>query len=100
MSWIMMTAPRCRRVVTVCTGAFLAAEAGASRWPSSHDSLGIRGYNWPRSSRPSRLTLTRSISTMANTGPAPASRPASTWLLRSYRTILVSRWPRRLPAGW
>ncbi len=28
MSWIMMTAPRCRRVVTVCTGAFLAAEAG------------------------------------------------------------------------
>ena len=28
MSWIMAVAPRCRRVATVCTGAFLAAEAG------------------------------------------------------------------------
>jgi transcriptional regulator GlxA family with amidase domain len=28
MSWIRSTAPRCRRVATVCTGAFLAAEAG------------------------------------------------------------------------
>jgi transcriptional regulator GlxA family with amidase domain len=28
MSWVRATAPRCRRVVTVCTGAFLAAEAG------------------------------------------------------------------------
>ena len=28
MSWIKAVAPRCRRVATVCTGAFLAAEAG------------------------------------------------------------------------
>ena len=28
MSWIRAIAPRCRRVATVCTGAFLAAEAG------------------------------------------------------------------------
>ncbi len=28
MSWIKAAAPRCRRVATVCTGAFLAAEAG------------------------------------------------------------------------
>ena len=28
LSWIRTTAPRCRRVATVCTGAFLAAEAG------------------------------------------------------------------------
>jgi transcriptional regulator GlxA family with amidase domain len=28
MSWISAAAPRCRRVATVCTGAFLAAEAG------------------------------------------------------------------------
>ena len=28
MSWVKSTAPRCRRVATVCTGAFLAAEAG------------------------------------------------------------------------
>jgi transcriptional regulator GlxA family with amidase domain len=28
MSWIKTVAPRCRRVATVCTGAFLAAEAG------------------------------------------------------------------------
>jgi len=28
MAWICTTAPRCRRVATVCTGAFLAAEAG------------------------------------------------------------------------
>jgi transcriptional regulator GlxA family with amidase domain len=28
MSWIAQTSPRCRRVTTVCTGAFLAAEAG------------------------------------------------------------------------
>jgi transcriptional regulator GlxA family with amidase domain len=28
VSWIATTAPRCRRVATVCTGAFLAAEAG------------------------------------------------------------------------
>ncbi len=28
MSWIARAAPRSRRVVTVCTGAFLAAEAG------------------------------------------------------------------------
>ncbi len=28
MSWITATAPSCRRVVTVCTGAFVAAEAG------------------------------------------------------------------------
>ena len=28
MSWIRASAPGCRRVVTVCTGAFLAAEAG------------------------------------------------------------------------
>ncbi len=28
MAWITATAPRCRRVATVCTGAFLAAEAG------------------------------------------------------------------------
>jgi transcriptional regulator GlxA family with amidase domain len=28
MPWIADTAPRCRRVATVCTGAFLAAEAG------------------------------------------------------------------------
>ena len=28
MSWIATTAPRCRRVATVCTGAFLAAQAG------------------------------------------------------------------------
>ena len=29
--WIAATAPRCRRVATVCTGAFLAAEAGLLR---------------------------------------------------------------------
>jgi transcriptional regulator GlxA family with amidase domain len=29
--WIATTAPRCRRVATVCTGAFLAAEAGLLR---------------------------------------------------------------------
>ena len=28
VSWVRTTAPRCRRVATVCTGAFLAAEAG------------------------------------------------------------------------
>ncbi|MDR3650171.1 MAG: DJ-1/PfpI family protein [Acidimicrobiales bacterium] len=28
VSWITATAPRCRRVATVCSGAFLAAEAG------------------------------------------------------------------------
>src|SRR5580698_6419907 len=28
VSWIRAAAPRCRRVATVCTGAFLAAEAG------------------------------------------------------------------------
>ncbi len=28
MAWITATAPGCRRVATVCTGAFLAAEAG------------------------------------------------------------------------
>ena len=28
MAWIVDSAPRCRRVATVCTGAFLAAEAG------------------------------------------------------------------------
>ncbi len=28
MSWVTSTAPRCRRVASVCTGAFLAAEAG------------------------------------------------------------------------
>ena len=28
MSWIAAVAPRCRRVATVCTGVFLAAEAG------------------------------------------------------------------------
>ena len=28
VAWIGETAPRCRRVATVCTGAFLAAEAG------------------------------------------------------------------------
>ena len=28
IDWIRATAPRCRRVATVCTGAFLAAEAG------------------------------------------------------------------------
>jgi transcriptional regulator GlxA family with amidase domain len=28
MTWITTTAPRCRRVATVCTGAFIAAEAG------------------------------------------------------------------------
>jgi len=28
MAWIAATAPRCRRVATVCTGAFIAAEAG------------------------------------------------------------------------
>ena len=28
LSWIRAVAPRCRRVATVCTGAFLAAEAG------------------------------------------------------------------------
>jgi transcriptional regulator GlxA family with amidase domain len=28
VQWIAATAPRCRRVATVCTGAFLAAEAG------------------------------------------------------------------------
>ncbi|MGD0393549.1 MAG: GlxA family transcriptional regulator [Acidimicrobiales bacterium] len=28
LAWIMTVAPRCRRVATVCTGAFLAAEVG------------------------------------------------------------------------
>lgn len=28
MSWIVAAAPRCRRVATVCTGTFLAAQAG------------------------------------------------------------------------
>jgi transcriptional regulator GlxA family with amidase domain len=28
LQWIAATAPRCRRVATVCTGAFVAAEAG------------------------------------------------------------------------
>ncbi len=28
MTWVAATAPRCRRVATVCTGAFVAAEAG------------------------------------------------------------------------
>jgi transcriptional regulator GlxA family with amidase domain len=27
-AWVAQTAPRCRRVATVCTGAFIAAEAG------------------------------------------------------------------------
>ncbi len=28
MAWIVATAPRCRRIATVCTGTFLAAQAG------------------------------------------------------------------------
>ncbi len=28
MAWVTATAPRCRRVASVCTGAFIAAEAG------------------------------------------------------------------------
>ncbi len=31
MAWVSTVAPRCRRVATVCTGAFLAAEAGLLR---------------------------------------------------------------------
>ena len=31
LAWIAAAAPRCRRVATVCTGAFLAAEAGLLR---------------------------------------------------------------------
>jgi transcriptional regulator GlxA family with amidase domain len=31
MAWVAAVAPRCRRVATVCTGAFLAAQAGLLR---------------------------------------------------------------------
>jgi transcriptional regulator GlxA family with amidase domain len=42
--WLARTAPRARRVVGLCTGSFVLAEAGAPRRPPRHDALdGLRG---------------------------------------------------------
>ena len=48
LDWIRRTAPRCRRVATVCSGAFLGAAAGLLRGPPGHHPLGPRPTSWPR----------------------------------------------------
>jgi len=74
LSWIRTVAPRCRRVAAVCTGAFLAAEAGLLDGAGSRPT-GRAPSSWPPSFRHWRSTPIRSTSVTASSGPVPASRP-------------------------
>jgi transcriptional regulator GlxA family with amidase domain len=42
VAWLRDRAFQCRRIGSICTGAFVLARAGPSRWEASYDSLGIR----------------------------------------------------------
>ena len=42
VAWLRNRAFECRRVGSICTGAFVLARAGLLDWEASYDSLGIR----------------------------------------------------------
>ena len=99
VGWIRAAAPRCRRVATVCSGAFLGAAAGLldGRRVTTH---WARADQLPRRIPALRSTPTRSTSATGSSGRAPASRRGSTSRWRWSRTTSGSTSPRRWPAGW
>ena len=100
VDWIKAVAGHARRVVSVCTGAFLAAEAGlldGCRATTHWAFAGRAGREFPRSrSIPSRS----SCGARRRCGRRPASPPASTWRCRWSRTTTAPRWRRPWPAIW
>ena len=72
LAWIRRAAPRCRRVATVCSGAFIGAAAGPARRTAGHHPLGPRRAS-SREAYPDAhaSTPTRSTSATGSTGPAP-----------------------------
>jgi transcriptional regulator GlxA family with amidase domain len=99
VDWLRAAAPRARRVGTVCTGTFLAAEAGllesetvTTHWLAPNDSR--------RSSPHSTSTRIRSSPATVACGRQPASLQESTWRWRWSRMISAPTSPRQLPGGW
>ena len=97
--WISQAAPRCRRVATVCTGAFLAAEAGlldgrrvTTHWARARQ-LADEYPGLPVDADPIYIRDGKYWS-------SAGSPPASTWRWRWSRRTSASTWPRRSPAGW
>ncbi|WP_369077027.1 DJ-1/PfpI family protein [Paractinoplanes ferrugineus] len=99
VDWLRRHAPRTRRVASVCSGAFLLAEAGllAGRRATTHwrmcASLARRYQDVEVDPQPISSATGRSP-------PRRASRPASTWRWRWSRRTSGGRSRWRSPGIW
>ena len=60
LAWLRTAAAKARRLASVCTGAFVLAEAGFIAWTKSDDPLGLTPRSWRADFPISRWTLIRS----------------------------------------
>ena len=101
VDWVKAVSGTARRVVSVCTGAFLAAAGGTARRLPGHDALGVRGSSWPVNSPLSQSIPIRSSCTVRRRCGRPRASPrASTSRCRWSRRTTAPRSRRRSRAIW